>query len=300
MKKYIGVYTDMCAFFDKNLIDADENKNSFIENLGDWKKSGVNLITVGLQSPNPFGEYYKKAREQDKTKNIRFDSSAIKSGGGLNCAFLDNAAGIIKAANNFDFAVIVNILSPACENKFEDEFALVNGIFNVIDWILKQNFTNILVNIADISHTFYKSSVLNGEKIIKLLKSVREKTKDKLILGTGIKTFANFSEKNIAEYIKLSDFIPIYPDNTKNMLKKIYFFRAADKEIPLIAVKGDDLSEKYNSYGKNNLTEAAENGISWCYYDLNGFVILENNSINWDKNSSAEKKRFFETVENIV
>ena len=61
--------------------------------------------------------------------------------------------------------------------------------------------------------------------------------------------------------------------------------------------KGDDLSEKYNSYGKNNLAEAIENGVSWCYYDIDGFVIPENGSINWDKYSSREKKRFFEMAE---
>ena len=305
-KNYIGIYTDMCAFFDKNITDVGQNKKDFIKNLNIWRKSGVNLITVGLQSPNPFNEYYKKAREQDKSKDISFKSSGIKSDGSLDFAYLENAGEIIRTANNLDYTVLVNILSPSCEDIFDDEYAIINGIFNITDWIINQNFTDILVNITDISHTFYKSSVLNSEKIINILKSVKEKANDKLILGTGIKSFASFSEKNIEEYIMSSDFIPIYANytksnhNTKKMLENIYFFRnimqKKSREVPIIMAKGDDLSEKYNSYGKNNLIEALENNISWCYYDKDGFVILP---VNWDKDSSSEKKRFFDTVENI-
>ena len=310
--RLIGVYTDICAFFDENIniIDIERNKKDFIENLYIWRKSGVNLITVGLQSPNPFDEYYKKVREQDKSKDISFKSSAIKSDGSLDYIFLENTLEIIKAADNLGFAVLVNILSSSSEDMFDDEFALINGIFNAVDWIVEaggKNY-NILVNITDISHTFYKSSVLNGDRIIKLFKSIRKKTGEDIILGAGIKTYTNISEKNIEEYISLSDFIPIYANytksnhNTKKMLENIFFLKnkTISLKTPIIMVKGDDLSEKYNSYGKNNLIEALENNISWCYYDKYGFVIPANKSINWDINSSPKKKKFAETIRKIA
>jgi len=304
-RKFIGVYTDMCAFFDKSTADTEKIKRGFISNMEIWRGCGVNLVTVGLQSPCPFGEYYKKAREQNKGLYISSDSSAINHDGSLNFDFLDNAEKIIVSANSAKLTVLVNILSPMREYIFDDEYAVINGIFNAVEWLAEKNFTDILVNITDISHTFYKSSVLNQNKINKILKSVRDKTTGKLILSAGIKTFANFNENDIREYIELSDFIPIYAINpksiytTKNMIEKIYFFKKIAANIPIIMVKGDDLNDKYNSYGKINLTEALDNNISWCYYDLNGFVILNNRSINWDINSSPEKKRFFETVKNI-
>lgn len=307
--KLIGIYTDMCSFFDRTIIDITQNKKGFIQNLGIWRRLGINLITVGLQSQNPFEEYYKKAREQDKSKDISFKSSALKSDGSLDYGYLENVETIIKSADNLGLAVLINILSSSCEDIFEDEFAVVNGIFNAIGWLLEKKFSNILVNITDVSHTFYKSSVLNGSRIINILKSIREKTKDNIILGAGIKSLSDISEKNIGEYIKSSDFIPIYANytksnhNTKKMLEQIYFFSErikrtgeTDREVPIIMVKGDDLSEKYNSYGKNNLIEALENNISWCYYDKDGFVVLP---VNWDKDSSPEKKKFFEMVQDI-
>jgi len=304
--KFIGIYTDMCVFFDKNIIGIDRNKNEFIKNLDLWRKSGVNLITAGLQSPNPFKEYYKKAREQDKSKDISFKSSAFKSDGSIDFAYLENVEEIIKSAARSGFAVLVNILSSSCENIFEDEFAVINGIFNAVDWFLEKSFSNVLINITDVSHTFYKSSVLNKGRIINILKSVREKAKNNIILGAGIKSLSDINEKNIAEYINSSDFIPIYANyaksshNTKKMLENIYFFKEAMKktgrEIPIIMAKGDDLSERYNSYGKNNLIEALENNISWCYYDKDGFVILP---VAWVQNSSPEKQRFFEIAAKI-
>ena len=304
--KLIGIYTDMCAFFDKNICDVGLNKTEFINNLNEWRGSGVNLITLGLQSPNPFGEYYKKARERDKSKNISFDSSALNPDGSLNFGFLSNAEEIINAADNSGIAVLVNILSPSCESIFEDEFAILNGIFNIAEWLLEKKFLNTLVNLTDISHTFYKSSVLNGDRIVNVLKSIREKVKDNIIFGAGIKTFAYLSAKNMANYINLSDFIPIFSINarhactTKKMLENIYFLkrlmRGEGREVPIIMAKGDDLSERYGSYGKNNLTEALENDISWCYYDRDGFGLLQNQkkSIDWNKNSTPEKRRFFE------
>jgi len=303
--KFIGVYTDMCAFFDNDITDVEKNKREFIANIPKWRDSGVNLVTVGLQSPCPFGEYYKKAREQNKSIDISSNSSAICPDGSLDYGFLDNAGEIIAAANKFGFFVLVNILSAAREDIFEDEYAVINGIFNAVDWLSEQNFTDILVNITDISHTFYKSSILSGDNIIKILQSVKKRAENKLFIGAGVKNISNFNE-----YIKSSDFIPVYAINaksvytTKNMLEKIYFLkekmRETGKNIPIIMAKGDDLNDKYSSYGKNNLTEALENGISWCYYDQNGFVLLKDDIINWDKNSSPEKIKFFETVKKIT
>jgi len=303
--KLIGIYTDMCSFFDKNICDVVKNKTEFINNLKKWRNLNINLVTLGLQNPNPFEEYYKKAREQDKSKNISFESSAVNSDGSLNFDFLKNAEEIINAADSLNFIVLVNILSPSCEDIFEDEFSIINGILNITEWILEKKFSNVIVNLTDVSHTFYKSSVLTGTGIIKILKSVKEKTKDNIIFGAGIKSFTNISEKYINEYIKLSDFIPIYTNsaisakpagNTKKMLENIFFFRQTTHNTPIIMVKGDDLSERYNAYGKNNLFEALENNISWCYYNKEEFVILP---IDWDKDSSPKKKNFFEVSVNI-
>ncbi|MCL1793385.1 MAG: hypothetical protein FWG34_05920 [Oscillospiraceae bacterium] len=306
--KLIGVCSDVCAFFDAGVADVEKNREEFIKDLDDWRNSGVNLVTLGLQSPNPFGEYYKKAREQDKSKNISFESSAINPDGSLNSVYLEYAAKIIEAAKRAGLAVFVNIFSSSCEDMFEDEFAIVNGAFNVADWLLEKKFPNVMANVTDVSHTFYKSSVLSGGGAIKILKSLKEKAGKKLILGAGLKSTKNIPEGLMGEYMESSDFIPIYSNaenakseyNTKKMIGDIHRFKKAMAQkganIPIIVAKGDDLSERYNSYGKNNLAEALENGASWCYYDKQGFVLLP---VNWDKNSSAEKSNFFRTVENI-
>lgn len=297
----------MCAFSDIAVIDPGKNKKDFIKNLPEWKKLGIDLITIGLQGPSPFKQYYKKARERDRSIDISFKSSALNSDGSLNKNYFENIEEIIESAGKSGLYVLLNVLSASCEDIFEDEFAVINGIFNVTELLLEKKFPDIFVNITDISNTFYKSSVLNGDKFIKLLQSVKEKVNKGFYLGAGIKTFSGVSEKNILEYIKLSDFIPVYENqtqpgrNTKNILEKIYYFKEKMREtgvnIPIIVIKGDDLSEKYNSYGKNNMAESLENGASWCYYDIDGFVIPENHSINWSKDSSIEKKRFFEVVE---
>jgi hypothetical protein len=305
--KLIGVSSDMCAFFDADVADIEKNREDFMENLSGWQAAGVNMVTLGLQSPSPFGEYYKKAREQNKSKNIAFESSALKSDGSLDFVCLKSAGRIIEAANRAGLLVLVNIFSASCEDIFEDEFAVIDGAFNAADWLIEKKFPNVMVNITDISHTFYKSSVLGGGAV-KLLKSLKERSGGRLILGAGIKSFKNIAANFLADYIEHSDFVPIYSNtenaksqfNTKKMLGDISHLQKAMKErgadVPIIVAKGDDLSEKYNSYGKNNLAEALENGVSWCYYDREGFVVMP---IDWNKNSSAEKRRFFETAENI-
>jgi len=87
-----------------------------------------------------------------------------------------------------------------------------------------------------------------------------------------MKNFTGVSALALDMYIKTSDFIPLYSvnyraHNTKKMLENIYFFKLRTN-VPLVVAKGDDLSDKYNNYGKNNMEEARENGVSWFYYNL--------------------------------
>jgi hypothetical protein len=270
--KLLGVCTDLCTFHET------KNINSFLDNLKYLQNSGINIISAAFQSPNPFREYYIKSREQDKLKNIAHSSSAIKPDGSLDYNFLDNLELIIKTADSSGLAVLVNILDSSCEHIFSDEFAVITAIFNAADWLISKKFNNILVNLTNISHTFYKSSVLNGEKYINIFKSVKQAAGDNLILGAGIKNLAGVSPAGVDAYIKSSDFIPIYSVNyknhsTKKMLENIYFFKAR-ASVPVVMAKGDDLNSRYNSYGKNNMLEAFENHISWFYYSLDKLGLM--------------------------
>ncbi|MCL2159420.1 MAG: hypothetical protein FWH48_08435 [Oscillospiraceae bacterium] len=309
--RLIGVCSDVCAFFDGGFADIEKTRLDFIKNLSGWRASGVDIVTLGLQSPSPFREHYKKAREQKKEKsekNIEFKSSALKADGSLDKGYLENAKRIIEAADGAGLLVCVNIFSAWQERIFEDEYAILNGAFNVVDWLLEKNFSNVMVNITDVSHIFYKSSVLCGGGVIRLLKSLKERADDSLILGAGLKSLGNIPAALLGEYIKNSDFVPIYSNaenaklahNTKKMLGDICFLKGIMREngadIPIIMAKGDDLGERYNSYGKNNLAEALENGISWFYYDREGFFMLP---VDWDKDSSQKKRNFFDVAGDI-
>ena len=273
--KLLGVCTDLSNYRD------NQNIHNFINNLKRLKNA--NIISAALQSPSPLREYYKKSREQDKFKYSPHSSSAINPDGSLNYCFLDDLELIIKTADSFGYAVLVNILDSSCEHIFIDEFSIINGIFNSADWLASKKFGNILVNLTNISHTFYKSSVLNGERFINIFKSVKQSAGGSLILGAGIKNFAGVSAGGFDNYIKSSDFIPIYSVNykkhsTKKMLENIYFFKSRT-DAPVIMAKGDDLSDGYNSYGKNNMTEAFENNISWFYYNLDKLGIMP---VDWE------------------
>ena len=303
--RLVGVYSDVCAFFDKTLCDVEKNREGFVKNLASWRSSGVNLVTLGLQGPSPFGEYYKKAREQNKSDSITYKSSAFGPDGGLDFAYLENAEGIIRAAGDAGLLVLVDIFSSSGEWVFEDEYAVINGAFNIAGWLLSKGFSNVMANIADVSHTFFKSSVLRGGGPVKILKSLKEYAGDRLILGAGLKSTKNIPENLLCDYIKYSDFVPVYSNidgaqsnfNTKKMLEDIYLLKKTmgehGKNTPIIVAKGDDLNEKYSSYGKNNLSEALENGASWCYYDREGFVLLP---VDWGAGSSPKKRRFFENI----
>ena len=268
--KLLGVCTDLSNFRD------NKNINNFTDNLKYLRNADI--ISAAFQSPSPFREYYKKAREQDKSELKNNSGSAINPDGSLDYDLLADLELIIKTADSFGYAVLVSILDSSCEHIFNDEFSIITGIFNAADWLASKNFGNILVNLANISHTFYKSSVLNGEKFINIFKSVKEHAGGRLILGAGIKNFAGVSAAGLHNYIKSSDFIPIYSVNykkhsTKKMLENIYFFKSRTN-APVIMAKGDDLSAEYNSYGKNNMLEAFENNISWCYYNLEKLGIM--------------------------
>lgn len=265
--KLLGVCTDLCAHY---------QAQAFLDNLKYLENSGINIISAAFQGPSPEREYYKKSREQ-RNLNIMRSSSAINADGSLDYNLLAKLELIIKTADSFGLAVLVNILDSSCEHIFTDEFAVITGIFNAADWLISKRFDNILVNLTNISHTFYKSSVLNGEKFIDIFKSVKDNAGNRLMLGAGMKSFAKVSGSNLDAYIKSSDFIPIYSVNykthsTKKMIENIYFFRARTN-APVIMAKGDDLNGRHNSYGRNSMTEALGNNTSWFYYNLDKLVI---------------------------
>ena len=256
--KLLGVCTDLCAF---------HATHDFIHQLGHLR---ANLISASLQSPNPHPEYYKKARQQDKSKAAAHADSAIKPDGSLDYSLLENLELVIKSAGALGLAVLVNILDSSCEHIFADDFSIITGIFNALDWLEAKNFGNILVNLTNISHTFYKSRLLNGSKFISLFSSA--KSASGLMLGAGMKNFAGVGAAGLDAYIKSSDFIPLYSTNYKKhgtgkMLENIYFFKSR-AAAPVIMAKGDDLSAEHSSYGKSNMLEALEHGASWCYYSL--------------------------------
>jgi hypothetical protein len=281
--RLLGICTDLCVFKDEKICGFVHNTRSFTDNLTHLRNTCVNIISAAFQSPNPFAEYYQAARRQDKSKDISHSSSAIKSDGSLDYEFLAALEQVIKTADSSGLAVIVSILDSSCENIFADEFSVITGIFNAADWLISKNFGNVIVNVSNISHTFYKRSVLNGEKFINLFKAVKKYTQGKLILGAGMKNFTGVSEEKLNDYITASDFIPIYSANykihsTKKMIENICFFKSRTN-IPVIMAKGDDLNGRYGSYGKNSLAEAFENGISWCYFNLGKLGIMP---VNWD------------------
>ena len=269
--RLLGVCTDLCAFF---------HTSEFRGNLKYMRDAGINIFSASFQSPNPSGEYYKKSREQDKnllsfssfSHSSAHSGSAINCGGDLDYDFLAGLELTVKTADSLGLAVLINILDSSREYIFTDEFAVITGIFNAADWLISKKFTNVIVNLTNISHTFYKSSVLNGEKFINIFKDIKNSAGDNLILGAGLKSFAKIGADSLGMYIGCSDFIPIYSVNykthsTKKMLDNIYFFKSRT-DAPVIMAKGDDLSDRYNSYGKNSMTEAFENNISWFYYNL--------------------------------
>jgi len=269
---------------DTHKWDPDRNTQEFINAIPTWRKYGLLAVTVGLQGGGPVAGQFGA----DQTWTI----TAFNSDGSLKSAYLARLDKIIRALDANGMVIIVNCFYGGQENRLSSDTAVSTGVNNVVDWLVSQGYTNVMLEIAnEPSNGHYPSHpALQVSNIYKLVAQARTRAAGHILVG-------NDDNGNVPyqALIDVSDFILIHGNGfaASEVTSKTNSIRALTTK-PIV----------FNEDSTNvaNFQAATKAGASWGYYDqgkndyVNGF---QSPPINWSVNTSA-KKAFFSAIGTTV
>lgn len=248
---------DRFKYPDTGKWDPERNTREFVENMALWNSYGLNSFTINLQGGSPTG-YGNKG-----CINTAFDAK-----GNLKPSFLDRLSKILDKANELEMVVILGYFYFGQDQFLEDEQAVINGVKNATQWILRQGYQNILIEINNECNVkSYDHEILKAKRVhelIDLVKSINIEGR-RLLVSTSYKgCFVP-----LENVVQSSDYILLHgngatPTRVKQMVeetRQVSSYRGQ----PLVFNEDDN----YNFFSEeNNFKMAVENYASWGYFDF--------------------------------
>ena len=138
---------------EEQAFDPDRNTQQVIDALDFYKQHGVLAISVGLQGDNPrYGETINGVSRNRAAKSAAKTSalvSAFRSDGSLKAEWLGRLERLLNAANQRGMVLCLTYFHPGQDEIFESPNAIAAAAKNITDWLIKKDFRNVVINVAD-------------------------------------------------------------------------------------------------------------------------------------------------------
>lgn len=183
------------VFEDRNRPDFDPEANTdrFIAAIPDYVAHGVRAFTICLQGGMPG---YEGAL-----------NSAFDQDGTLRPAYLRRVSKVVEACDQNGAAVILGCYYQRQDQVLKDEAAVRAGVVNVVTWLRKSEYTNVLLEVANefghggFNHTLLKSP--HGQ--IELIRLAKREWPELLVSTSGV------GDGRLTESVaRASDFVLIH------------------------------------------------------------------------------------------
>ena len=273
---------------DTKTWDADRNTREFTENMQLWRENGLLAFTMNMQGGSPQG--YSSSQP--------WNNSALDEKGTLKPAYMNRLAKILDKADELGMVVILGIYYFGQEKSIADETAILNGIRNTVEWVIRNDYTNVIIEINNECNFYKKHPILKPDRVheaISYAKSVEVDGK-RLLVGTS---YGGGGRIPGAEVVKVSDFILLHGngvDNPGRIIEIVKKTRQIEGYTPKPILFNEDDHFDFDQ-PMNNFVAATIAGASWGYFDYrmrdeayeDGFQSVP---VDWGINSER-KKGFF-------
>jgi hypothetical protein len=284
---------ELWRYPDTNRWDPDRNTEEFVKALPMWKEKGVLGFTVNLQGGMPVLH-----REFSQP----WVNTAFKPDGNLKAAYLNRLQTVLDAADRLGMVVIVGLFYFGQDERLESEQAVINGVRNVIEWLLEKEYQNVIVEINnECDIPAYEHDILRPHRVSELIlyaKEIIASSSHRLHLP--VSTSFSGGKVPVPKVLECGDVVLVHgndqpPERIRQMVAEI---RSNDifKKRPKPIIFNED------SVDVLNLNAAFESYSSWGYYDQgfnnyrDGF---QSPPVCWEINTEY-KKRFFNRVAEIT
>ena len=244
-------------------FDPKTNTDTFLKNISAYKKAGINTFTLSMQGGMPG---YEGAI-----------NSAFRPDGKLKTNYLHRLADVIRVCDIQGMVVILGCFYQKQDQVLRDNTAVFQAVKNTAAWIKEQQFSNVLLDIAnEYVHQDYDHEVIReDETIVELIQLAKTTNPDLLVSVSG-----NGNGVISPKVVEACDFILIHLNETpitryKDRIDQLMYFHK-----PIICNKDDKIGEE----GVKALTEAIKNKCSWGYVnrDINQFFPMQYTGFNDD------------------
>lgn len=285
---------ELFAYPDTKKWDPERNTKEFVNAMDEWKKYGLNSFTINLQGGSPTG-YGNKA----------WINSAFYPDGELRSDFMKRMKKILDKADDLEMAVILGVFYFGQDQNLEDENAVIAAVRNTVNWIFKEGYRNVLLEINnECNIKAYDHEILMPDRVHELIDMVKNMEHNGYSLLVSTSYGGNTVPK--PNVVKSADFLLIH-GNGVNTIEKMEMLirntRAVEGYRPMPVVINEDDHYDFDKK-RNNFTTSVENYVSWGFFDYRrdgeGFEEgYQSVPVDWGINSER-KKGFFNTVREIT
>jgi hypothetical protein len=155
-------------------FDAEANTDRFLARVPDYAAHGVRAFTICLQGGMPG---YEGAL-----------NSAFQPDGSLRASYLGRVRRVIDACDRQGLVVILGCYYQRQDQVLEDEAAVRRGLTNVVDWIGRSGFRNVVLEIAnEFDHRGFDHRLLRSvEGQRELIRLAKQKAPGLLVSTSGL------------------------------------------------------------------------------------------------------------------
>ena len=247
------------AYADSGKWDPARNTNEFIAAIPDYASRGLKAITVGLQGGRPHDDI--------NGQNV---TTAFSPSGQLKAAWMTRLDQVLTVARDNGMVVIVQLFYGYQDHRLSnanDSAAVKSAVDNVVDWLIANRHTHVMVEINnECNGAMYSSHpILQPNRVDELIKRVKERSGGEIEASTSF-SVSQTAPSNVRSVV---DFFSIHtngrgPEGIKAEIAEITSTPEYKTNPRPIVISEDGTSI-------DNMDAAASAGASWGYYDRYGF-----------------------------
>lgn len=275
---------DNWAYPDTGTWNPDRNVGEFLAAMPEWYAHGLRAVTINLQCGSPEGY----------SSDQPWIVSAYRPDGSLKPDWLDRLQRVLDRADRLGMVVILGLFYFGQDDVLEDETAVTNAVDNVIEWLLDEGYTNVVIEVANECDIHYDHDVIDAGRVAELIERVRTSEREGYRYPVG----TSFSGGTVPpdDVVAASDVVLLHGngvDDPARIREMVAEVRDRPSYEPLPIVFNED--DHFGFGSDSNLDAAIESGASWGYFDpghndyWHGYQSLP---VRWDSNT-ARKKAFF-------
>lgn len=298
-----GVFDDLnpatqqkWAYPDTGKWSADRNTDEFVAAMPAWRRHGLLAFTINLQGGSPTGY-----------GNQGWINPGFEADGTPLPGYLRRLGRILRKADELGMAVILGVFYFGQDEHLRDEAAVIAAVDNTVDWVLAQDFRNVLIEINnECDIPAYDHAILKPDRVHELIE--RAKTRKR----NGRRLYVSTSYKGNtlpgAKVAAASDFLLLHGNSVKEparIIEMTELTRAMAPGKPILFNEDDhyDFDQPVN-----HLLNAFRSRASWGYFDWRAVKGVRNSAVNetfeygfqsvpvdWSI-GSPRKKEFFRVI----